>query len=86
MRVRVWGPGDTISVKTAYEKAKELIEKHGRSEYGLETHYRAMDGFVLVVTSRNEIDKDKGFRGFFTYEQVCESLDKLRNIERKSPC
>ncbi len=67
-----------------YKTAKELIEKHGIEDYVLElSQLSCMGGTGYVVTHTDELDKKYvGYRGFMTYDQVCEKLDGMKKQEK----
>lgn len=70
---------------TVFENAKKLIKEKGIKKYVLELRQLScMGGAGYVVTPSKDLDKEYiGYRGFLTYHQVCEELDKMKKQEKE---
>jgi hypothetical protein len=68
-----------------FEKAKKLIQEKGTKNYVLELRQLScMGGAGYVVTPQKNLDKTYvGYRGFLTYHQVCEELDRMKKQEQE---
>jgi hypothetical protein len=80
-----WNPDISEKIEI-FKKAKNLIEKHGIDDYVLENRQMTcMGGIRYVVTSKAELDKKYvGYKGFYTYEQLCERIEQYK-YDQKHP-
>ena len=68
-----------------FEKAKELMEKHGKKEYVVEIRQpTCMGGIRYVFTHKSELDKGYiGYRGFIPYSTVCQEIEAKKKMGKR---
>lgn len=68
-----------------FEKAKELMEKHGNRDYVVEIRQATcMGGIRYVLTHQDELDKGYiGYRGFIPYSTVCQEIEAKKKMGKR---
>lgn len=76
---------DFFEELAVFEKAKELMEKHGERDYVLEIRQATpVGGTRYVLTHKAELDKQYvGYRGFIPYSTVCQEIEAKKRMGKR---